>query len=444
MCLFTNKDLRRLIVPLVIEQILVVLVGMVDTAMVSTVGEAAMSGVSLVDMINTVLITLFSALATGGAVVASQLIGAKQKKEACRSTNQLVLSVLALSTAVMLLSLLGREWLLKLIYGSVDADVMRCAVTYFWINALSYPFIGLYNAGAAIFRAMNRSDIAMKTSLLMNGINIAGNAICIYGFGMGVEGVAIPTLVSRVVAAVVVMYLAFDQKNEIHLLRGGFKPDMPLIRRILRIGVPNGVENSFFQLGRVLVVSIISTFGTVQIAANAVANNIDLLGILPGQAMSMAMLTVIGQCVGAQDFEQVRCYVRKLMKITHLAIAGLNVFVLAGLPLILKLYSLTEETAHLATILIFIHNGTAMFFWPQSFTLPNALRAANDVKFTMYVSVASMILFRIAFSYVLGMGLGWGAIGVWIAMLLDWVGRTAMFVWRYKSGRWEKYAAAKQ
>ena len=441
--MFTKADLRRLIIPLIVEQILVVLVGMVDTAMVSTVGEAAMSGVSLVDMINNLLLSMFAALATGGAVVASQLIGAKKPDEACFSANQLILVVLAISSAIMLLTLAGREWLLKLIYRDVEPEVMRCAVTYFWINALSYPFIALYSAGAAIFRAMNRSSVAMRTSALMNCLNIAGNAVCIYGLRMGVEGVAIPTLISRVIAAGLILHLCFDPHNQVHLLRGRFRPDLPMIRRILNIGVPNGIETSLFQLGRVLVVSIISTFGTVQIAANAVANNIDLLGVLPGQAMSLAMITVIGQCVGAQDFEQVRFYVRKLMKITYLSVAAVCAFTLVTLPLLLRLYSLTADTSRLAAILILIHNGCAIVFWPISFTLPNALRASNDAKYTMYVAVFSMVMFRILFSYILGIGLGWGAIGVWWAMVLDWIFRDAMFLWRYKSGRWEQFAREK-
>lgn len=434
--LFTKKSLQKLIVPLIIEQILAVTVGMMDVVMVSSAGEAAISGVSLVDMINNLIIAIFAALATGGAVVTAQFIGGKKKEKACQSAKQLLLIALFISVIVTILCILSRRALLTLLFGSIEEDVMQNALTYFVITALSFPFLAIYNSSAALFRAMGKSKVSMKVSVFMNLINVIGNATLVYGFKLGVAGVAIPSLVSRLVAAGIMFVLLCNKKNEVHLKGRSLRPNFAMIKKILYIGIPSGVESGIFQFGRIIVVSIIAGFGTVQIAANGVANTIDSMGCIAGQAMSLAMITVIGQCVGANDEHQVRYYTKKLLKITYAITAIVNTCILLALPLILNLFSLTPETRKLAFILIFIHNGMAIFLWPASFTLPNALRACNDVKFAMILSIASMFAFRILFSYILGVGLGLGAIGVWLAMLMDWVFRVISFIWRYTSGKW--------
>lgn len=438
---FSNKDLKKLIIPLFVEQMLAITVGMADTIMVSSVGEAAVSGVSLVDMVNILIINIFAALATGGAVVAGQLIGARDRERACLSANQLLLVASVISVAIMFLSLLLREQLLRLLFGVIEHDVMENALTYFWITALSFPFIALYNSCAALFRAMGNSRVSMVISLITNMINVVGNAFCIYVLHMGVAGVALPTLISRMAGAVIMLVLIMDNRREVYVRLKGFRVDFGMVRRILYIGVPSGLENSLFQMGRVLVVSIIATFGTVQIAANAVANNLDSLGTIPGQAMSLTMITVVGRCVGARDYEQVKYYVKKLIKSAYAVTIAMNAAVILSMPLVLRVYNLSDETLRLAAILVLIHDGCAMLFWPVAFTLPNALRAANDVKFTMIVSIASMWIFRIVFSYILGKFMGWGAIGVWVSMIMDWICRLSFFITRYRSGKWQtKYA----
>ncbi len=433
---FTNTDLKKLIVPLIIEQALAVSVGIADTIMVSAVGEAAVSGVSLVDMISVLLINIFAALATGGAVVTSQLIGAQRRDKACLSANQLLIITFFISIVVMILSLVARAQLLRLLFGSIDDAVMSNAIIYFGISALSYPFLALYNACAALFRAMGNSSISMFASLATNIINIGGNAICVYGLNMGVEGVAIPTLIARAVGAVMLLRLLADSRREVHIKLKNFIPDFGTIRRILFIGIPSGLENSIFQLGRVIVTSIIAFFGTMQIAATAVANNLGHFGNLPGQAMSLAMITVVGHCIGARDFDGAKYYTKKLMKITYVLTIAVNILIIVLLRPLLRIYNLSDETLHLAAILALIHGVCAMLFWPASFTLPNALRAANDVKFTMVVSIASMWVFRVFFSYILGLRVGWGAIGVWISMILDWICRMSFFIARFRSGKW--------
>ena len=328
--------------------------------------------------------------------------------------------------------------LFTLMFSTVEEDVLNNALTYLTITAASYPFIALYNAGAALCRSMNRSRVTMIVSLIVNAVNIVGNALGVYVLHCGVEGVAVPTLVSRIVGAACMLLYLRNTHLPLHLLHGGWKPDFPMMREILHIGVPNGLENSLFQLGRLLVVRVIAVFGTVQIAANAVANTMDTLGVLPGQTMNLAIITVVGQCVGAKAYDQARYYTRKLLKWTYVATACLNIPMLLLLPWILPVFNVGDETLRLARILITMHNGCAMLLWPLAFTLPNALRAASDVKYTMVVSIASMALFRVVFSYILGDGLGWGAIGVWAAMILDWICRVTFFVVRYRGGRWER------
>ena len=437
--MFTNAQLKKLIFPLVMEQLLAITVGMADTMMVSQVGDAAVSGVSLVDMINVLLINIFAALATGGAVVTSQFLGKKRRDLACRSVNQLYIVSGVASLAIMALTLIFRSSLLHLLFGSIEPDVMENALIYLILSALSYPFLAIYNSGAAIFRSMGNSKITMLISMLMNAVNIIGNAILIFGCGLGAAGAAIASLISRMLACVIITVLLLNQQKELHFLPHSWRPEWNLIKKILYIGIPSSLENSLFQLGRVLVVSIITYFGTVQITANAIANNLDSMGILPGQAVSLAMITVVGQCVGAGDFEQAKKYTVKLLKITYAIMAVLITCLLILQPWILSLYKVTDEARDLAKTLIYIHNLCALVLWPLSFVLPNALRAANDVKYTMAVSIFSMCAFRVLFSYILGYQMGMGAIGVWIAMVLDWVFRVSMFVVRFLGNKWQTH-----
>ena len=301
--LFSQKDLLRLVGPLLIEQFLAVTVGMADTMMVSRCGEAAISGVRLVDMINNLIIVLFAALATGGAVVVSQYLGAKEQEKADASAGQLILLSAVLGTVVAALCILFARPMISACYGSIDADVLDAGVLYLKITALSYPFLALYNAGAALFRSMGNSKISMQISVLMNIINIVGNAVCIFGLKMGVDGVAWPSVISRVIAAVLILGRCY-QKGHALTVPKTVKLDTGMAKRILGIGVPSAFENSLFEAGRIVVVSMISTFGTVQIAANAVANNLDGVGCIPGKAIGLAMITVVGRCVGAGDNEQ--------------------------------------------------------------------------------------------------------------------------------------------
>ena len=436
--LFSNRELANLIGPLVIEQLLAVFVGMADSIMVANVGEAAVSGVSLVDNIMILIINIFAALATGGAVVAGQYIGRKDEKSACKAATQLVWFVSLSAVAIMILVYFGKDIILNQVFGHITAEVKGHADIYLLIVTASIPFIALYNGGAAIFRAMGNSQVSMRVSLLMNAINVTGNAILVFGLRIGTAGVAIPTLISRMVAAIVITVLLCNQTRILHIERTlKIRFDGRMIRKILAIGVPNGLENSMFQLGKILVLSLVSTFGTYAIAANAVSNAIALFQILPGMAISLAITTVISQCVGANDYEQVRYSLKKLLAIIYVAMVGTVALIFLALPLILKAYNLSDQTAAAATNIIHFHGISAMIIWPLSFALPAAYRAAGDAKACMYTSIVSMWIFRIGFSYLVGKYMGLGVFGVWVAMVIDWVVRAICFIIRYFNGKWK-------
>jgi putative MATE family efflux protein len=435
--MFTRKDLTRLIIPLIIEQILAVTVGMADSMMVARVGEAAVSGVSLVDSINVLLIGLFGALATGGAVVSSQYLGHKEEKSACIAGEQLIAAILVLSLVLMAASFLFGNKALVLLFGHVEADVMANSRIYLFYTAMSFPFLAVYNACAALFRSMGNSKVSMIIAFIMNMINIIGNSILIFGFGMGVAGAAIATLISRIFAAAIMFILLKNKEHPIHIesIRS-FRINLAMIKRILRIGVPNGLENSVFQIGKIIVQGITAGLGTSAITANAVAGTVGGLGVLPGSAIGLALITVVGRCMGAGDYDGVKHYTRKLMKFTYVLMVAVNLVLIFLIPVILNLYDLTDRTAAIATKLMVYHCFLATMIWPMAFALPNALRAANDVKFTMWVSMISMWIWRIGFSYVLAIILGFGVLGIWIAMTIDWLFRAIFFLTRFHK---EKY-----
>lgn len=437
--LFSRNDLVRLIIPLIVDQFLQVAVGLSDSIMVARVGEAAVSGVSLVDTVMLLIINIFTALATGGAVIAGQYLGRKDPKTGCEATAQLFNFTFLFSIFIMILGYLGQNVILYHVFGKIEPEVMKDSRTYLLIVLSSIPMIAMYNAGAAIFRAMGNSNVAMKTSLLMNSINVFGNALLIFGFHRGVEGVAIPTVVSRGVACVVILVLLNDQKHELHILHPyPFKIKWNVLRKILYIGIPNGLENSMFQLGKIAVLSLVSGLGTASLAANAVGNNIANFAILPGMSFGFALLTVCAQCVGAGDFEQVKYYTKHMMRVEYLCLIASNLIVILALPFILSVYNLSDEAARYANDIILYHAACVVTLWPLSFTLPNTLRAAADVKVTMVLSIISMWVFRFGFSYLLAIEFHMGIFGVWVAMTIDWLVRGIFFVCRYRSGRWQK------
>lgn len=438
--LFSNQSLKKLIWPLIVEQVLIMIVGMADTMMVSYAGEAAISGVGLVDMVNNLIITVLAAIATGGAVIVSQYIGSQDKEKANFASGQLMTITAVISVVIMIFCLGFHKAILSLFFGSIEADVMKASITYFLITALSFPFLGVYNSSSALFRSIEKTKVTMYVSLLMNAINIIGNYIGVIILGAGVAGVAVPTLVSRIVAAMIMFALSLDHKNDVYVkIRDIRTMNMPMMKRILQIAVPNGIENGLFTLGRVLVTSIVALFGTSQIAANSVAGSIDQIAVVVVNAINLGIVTVVGQCVGANDYNQATHYIKKLMKISYIVTAIIGGIVIAALPWILDLYTLSNEAWDFTYILVIMHNVMAFALHPTSFVLPNGLRAAGDVKYSMYVGIGSMIAFRLGAAVLFGIVLNMGIIGVWIAMGADWLCRSVCFMIRFIKGKWKEF-----
>ncbi|MDO4326005.1 MAG: MATE family efflux transporter [bacterium] len=438
--LFSNRALKDMIIPLFLEQLLVMLVGLADTLVVSYAGEAAVSGVSLVNQFNTIFIYLFTALASGGAVVISQYIGRKALDAAGESASQLLLFSVIFSALVSTLVLIGNEGMLRLMFGKVESDVMQACITYLRISAYSYPALAVYNAGAALFRSMGKTSVTMYLSVASNIINVIGNLIGVFVLHAGVAGVAWPSLIARTFSAVVITALCFRRKNDVFYAgRWIFQWNGELMRHILRIAIPNGLENGVFQLVKVALSSIVALFGTYQIAANGVAQSIWSLAALAGVAMGPVFITVIGQCMGNRDTQAAEVYFKKLTKITLLLSSVWNLLIFLLTPLFMRFYALEPDTKQLVIRLVLIHNLFNAIAYPFSGALSNGLRAAGDVKFTMYVSVISTIAVRLLLSWLLGVALQMGVIGIAIAMVSDWVIRAVIFFWRQKSGKWKTF-----
>jgi putative MATE family efflux protein len=438
--LYSNRALFYLFIPLLIEYALEFFVGLADSIMVASLGEAAISGVSLVDFLIQLLIFSFSALATGGAVVAGQYLGDNQIDKAQNASTQLVWFSALLSVALMILVLILRQFLIGILFGQIEADVWHNAEVYLYIVALSIPFIAIYNSGAAIFRTTNDAYLPMKIMLVCDVLNVIGNAFCIYYLGWDVRGVAIPTVISRVVAALAIIYFAADEDYKLHIkrtLRHRF--DFKVLKKVLNVGIPYGIENGLFQLGRVLILSLVSTFGTMAIAANSVGYAIGIFSVLPGFAINLGLTAIISNCVGANDYEQARYYNKKCLMIVYVSHLAINLLIFAVLPLILGIYNLSAQTAAMATEMIIWHGIFAIIIWPLAFTVPATFRGAGDSKSVMYISLIVMFTCRIALSYVIADWMGIGVFGTWIAMFIDWFVRAGIYIYRYFSNKWTEY-----
>ena len=447
--LFSRKDLKRLIFPLVAEQFLAMTIGACDTVMVSSVGEAGVSGVSLIDQLTQLFIQLFAAFATGGAVVSSQYLGHKSDEEARSAARQLLYISTFVALVIIALCLPLRHFILNLIYGKIDESVMQNALIYFVWVLLSFPFLAVYNSCAALFRSMGNSKISLKVSLMMNLTNIAGNAILIYGAKIGVAGAGIATLASRIVAAFVMVYLlvrpSAKQNSRIYLEKlWKIEIRFGMIKKILKVAIPSGIENSVFHIGKILVYSFMSGFGLAAIAANAITNTIASFSNIPAQAIGLSSVTVIGQCIGAGEKEQAKSYGRKLMKEAYIGMFTVATAIFLLAPILVRAFNLSDEARALAMGVIRTCMVANIFFWPMSFTMPNILRASGDAKFTMVVSNISMWLFRVLFSFLISKYLLFkfpenthlALYGIWFGMYIDWIFRGLCFGIRFHRNRW--------
>lgn len=436
--MFSRKDLTRLIIPLIFEQMLSSMIGIVDSLMVSSIGESAISGISLVDSINTLLFTLFSALSSGGSIVTAHYIGRKDYDNANTSASQLIFFSTALASILGVIALIGNYSLIRLFFGSISPEVMRNARIYFFVSAFSFPMIALYNSNASIFRIMGNTRVSLYASLFSNILNIIGNALFLYVFRLGVAGVAISTLISRALSALFLSYLLSNKMLLIHVnYRKLIFFNRNIMKKILNLGIPNGIESSIFQIGKIIVAGVTSSLGTSAIAANSVASTITSFATIPGNAVGIAIITVVGQTFGSRDMKMTKKYAKNLLKLTYMIMLGLNIILYFGSPFIARLYHLEPNTIHTVVTLLKFYSIICATIWPIAFALPNALRAVSEVKFTMVVSISSMWLWRIGFSYILGIRLGFGILGVWIGMSIDWLCRGICFTTRFFYGKWQ-------
>ena len=429
-----------MIVPLFLEQLLMMLVGLADTFVVSYAGEAAVSGVSLVNSFNTIFLYLFTALASGGAVVVSQYIGRKSADKASESVSQLLTVSTVFSVVISIPILLFSESLLRMLFGSVEPAVMDACMTYLRISVYSYPAIAVYNAGAALYRSIGKTSVTMYVSIISNVINVAGNIIGVFYLHAGVAGVAWPSLIARTFSAVVITILCFTNKSGVRYFnRWIFKWNGLLQKQMLAIAIPNGIESGVFQFVKVALSSLVAMFGTYQIAANGIAQSIWSIASVASVAMGPVFITVIGQCMGADDAAEAEMYFKKLLKLSILISVGWNALVFAATPFVMQAYAVSEETRQLVIQLVLIHNLFNALIFPFADPLGKGMRAAGDVKFTMYISLFTTIGVRLVFSYLFGLVLGMGVIGIAYAMCLDWTVRAVIFWVRFKTGKWKSF-----
>jgi putative MATE family efflux protein len=434
-----SRALLRLIIPLVIEQLLAVSVGTVDMIMVSSIGEYAVSGVDIVNTINNLFIIAFAALASGGAVITGQYIGRGDRENACGSARQLIYLMTAVASVILLIVVFNRAFLINMLYGTLSPDVREAAEIYLLFTALSYPFLALNNASAALFRAAGDSRASMLATLFSNILNICGNGVFIFALRMGVPGAALSTLISRIIPAVILFALLVVRGCGPLSLAGIHrvivKRDMMV--RISRIAVPGGLESSMYSIGKLITQRVFPLFGTGAIAANAVANTTDLLAVMPGVAFSMALTTVVGQCAGARDYEGARRLTARIMRWTYLTL-----FIISGTVFIVKeplvaLFHLSREAEGMAKLFVIIGCFTEAFAFGAAFTLPGALRAAGDIRFTLIAPTVSMWVLRVGGSLLLARVPYMGPCGVWVAMSADNICRGVCNILRWRSGRWQ-------
>lgn len=441
--LFSRADLKKLLIPLIAEQLLSYLIGMMDSVMVSSAGEAAVSAVALVDSISILFIQIFAALATGGAVVAGQYLGRKDPDKARCSAEQLMVILVIISVGITAVLLAFQSRILNLLFGKIDHAVMENCKIYYSIVMYSIPCIALYNGGAALFRSVGDSRTPLYISLLMNLINIAGNAVLIFIFRLGVAGVAIPTLISRALGMLAILALSFNKRFTLNLCHmHHYHPDWHLISNVLSIGIPGGIENGMFQFGKMMLMSLVSSLSLAEVTANAIGNAVGNFQGFVALAVNIGSTTVISRCVGAGDYQQARWYEGYLVKYTYIYQGLVSILFCLGIPLILKIYGVSADTARFATIIMLIHGIGLGTLWPLAFMYNNAMRAAGDSRYVMIVASVSMWVCRVGGAYFLILGLGFSVLGVWIAWMIDWVFRICFFIPRYCGHKWETKAIA--
>lgn len=438
--MFTNKDLRKLLIPLIIEQVLTSFMGTIDTLMVSNVGSTAVSGVSCVDSINKLVLFLFTAVSTGGCIICAQFLGRRDEKKASEAAGQVLLSSAAISVILTVICLALREPLLKLVFGSVEPAVMDAAMDYFLVTIFSYPVTAIFNACAAIYRAAGNSRLPMIISASCNILNVIGNYFLLFVVKMGVTGAALSTTVSMALACIIIMIWIQRKGQGIRI--GNYlrlRPDFRMVVRILKIGIPTGIENSMFQFGKLVVQSTVATLGTMAIASNAIVTSLEFFSSMPSTAVGIGLMTVAGQCIGAGKMDEARYYIKKLT-IWAAALLLITNWIIYAISLpVCHLAGFDQPTLELTMFVMLVISIVKPFLWPMAFVPQNGMRAAGDVNFSMLTAVISMWVFRVGLTTVLCRFMNVGLIGIWCGYFLDWAVRSVVNFLRYRSGKWTQH-----
>ena len=435
---FSNKALIAFLMPVLFEQLMLAGLTMADTFMVSSLGETAVAGVALVNRIDNFAKQFFVSLAQGGSVVLSQYIGARDEDKAEISLKSNVRIVVLIGLAVMLFMVVFKEQTLHLLFGGAEANVLAISSEYFTITALSYPFVALYYAGSATFRAMGESKIPFMASIAMMGINLLLKYIFIFVIKIGVTGAAYSTLLAMGIVGFGLMLMLKGKKNRVRMV-GFFKPDWDkkIVKSILTVSVPNGIEQGMFQLGALAIAGLVSGLGQASIAADSLARSITPLLYSIGAAFNAVMMMVVGQCMGAGNSDEAEMYAKHIIKLDYvLTFCNAILFMVLLKPLI-SVFNVSPEAQHLAFWIMVLYTSGTIFMYPLSFALAAGLRGSGDTKFVMVIAVASMFLFRIGAAYIFVHLFHWGVIGTWVAMVSDWFIRSTLFMIRFKKGKWK-------
>lgn len=435
--LYSNKKLAALLIPLALDQLLNSFMGTIDTLVVSNLGSAAISAVSLVDSINIFIVQAFFALASGGTVVCSHYLGCKSKDHAKEAARQLVFVTLMLSLIIGAICLVFNQQILNLIFGKVEKDVMTGAKQYFFYSVLSYPFIALYNDGACILRAQNNSKFPMQISIVSNFLNAFLDVIFVWVFHWGVAGSAIATAGSRFFSMSIVLWKLRNPSLEIPF-RNYFsiRPNWREIKKILNIGIPSGIENSMFQFGKLAIQSTVSLMGTAAIAAQGMTNVIENLNGILAIGIGIGLMTVVGETLGAGRKEEAVYYIKKLCIIAEIILAvSCLIFYLLVRP-ITYFGGMEPESAKLCIYMVTWISIVKPLIWIMAFIPAYGLRAAGDVKFSMTVSVLCMWFCRVSLVIFLARAYHMGPMAVWIGMFVDWGVRNIIFTIRFRSRKW--------
>jgi len=434
------KSIVALIVPIFVDSAFIVLMSMLNTAMVSSSGVAAVSAVSMVDSINIFIVSLFIAVATGGTVIVAQYKGSGNDEMVSKSAAQAISTVAIISVVISALVIIFHNAVLGFLFGNADADVLHNAKIFLIGSCISYPFIAVYQAATGALRGVSETKACLMLSLILNVTYFLLNILLITIFDLGVVGLSISLIVGRMLGmAASIVYLVKYNQTLRFKIKNALKVNFSILKKIMFIGIPFAMEQMFFNGGKLLTQTFIVQLGTMALTVNAIANSISMLFQIGGTSLSVAVVTVVGQCIGRKDTEDARKFIKSFLGLSSLFFLIMTAIILPLFPMLMKLYSPPDEIVSSIFWLIVMLAISQPLLWSLSFILPSALRAAGDSKFTSVASLLSMWLFRIILGYLLGITLEMGIVGVWLAMVAEWGVRGALFAWRFKGDKWYRH-----